>query len=154
MTGGALKKSAMTGSPLGRTSSPVTGSLVVSAADGVEVSTKDVTTGVGGACVTPLGLAVGAKIAVNVKLGVGKAKGVGEAAPGMVQADRATARAMQVRVRLEQAIGASHAVVKILDVCILAPIAPEPKSHCGDRLNPWAAGRRHSGRSKGERQVR
>jgi hypothetical protein len=57
---------------------------------------------------------VGAKIAVSVRLGVGKVNGVGEAAPGRVQADRATAKAMQVRMRLLRAIGASHVVVESL----------------------------------------
>jgi hypothetical protein len=100
MTGSALRNAAVTGLPFGRelnvlevaVARGVTAELV-GMAEGLPV-TVTVIVDSGGTCVSGGGVSLGvvAKIAVWVRLGVGKVNGVGETAPGSVQAARLAAK--------------------------------------------------------------
>lgn len=123
IVGGALRKVAVIGLPLGRElSAPIvavaSGIAVWSAAVAIEVSigitvwTGEVVAVVlvsTGDRVDRREMAVGvmAKIAVCVRLGVGNVKGVGEAAPGNVHAIRELNRRIIINTRKRIAISAS-----------------------------------------------
>jgi hypothetical protein len=111
MAGATARLMAFSGVPLGRPPAGFTVAVgapgaVVARVVGVSVgmlSVAGATTGVSVAAV----VAVGAKIAVRVRFGVGRAKGVGEAVPGMTQARAAAARTAVVRIRTRRLIRTS-----------------------------------------------